>query len=154
MDLTEGFTGFYPYPKDDADLKPYTHAAATLFLPFTLKGKVVPFDFKEKRWCKFLPVPEHDKRFAFMGGPISHKGRYYFSLSTYNGTNVGCDGQPYHFCNEILQFDPDKEIHLLDAGSKGRLLPDCVRAERRGRILRNRLEHQRSRWQAGPGSAW
>ena len=41
-----------------------------------------------------------------MGGPIPHKGRYYFSLSTYNGTDTGCDGKPYHFCNTILEFDP------------------------------------------------
>ena len=41
-----------------------------------------------------------------MGGPTSHRGRFYFSLSTYNGTDTGCDGKPFHFCNSILEFDP------------------------------------------------
>jgi hypothetical protein len=43
---------------------------------------------------------------GFMGGPWPHRDRYYFSLSTYNGTDLGCDGKPYHFCNAILKFDP------------------------------------------------
>jgi hypothetical protein len=41
-------------------------------------------------------------------------------LSTYNGTDVGCDGKPYHFCNAVLQFDPETrafEFLTLDAGS-------------------------------------
>ncbi len=75
-------------------------------MPYTLKGKIVPFDFKEKRWCKFLDVPQYGKLFGFMGGPMPHKGHYYFSLSTYNGTDIGCDGKPYHFCNAVLEFDP------------------------------------------------
>ena len=41
-----------------------------------------------------------------MGGPVTHQDRYYFSLSTYNGTETGADGQHYHFCNGILEFDP------------------------------------------------
>src|ERR1051325_6924907 len=102
----EEFTGLYTFPKDDAGLKPFTDPATTLFLPFTLKGKVVPFDFKEKRWCQFLDVPQYGKFFGFMGGPIPHKGRYSFPLSTYNGTDKGCDGRPYHFCNAVLEFDP------------------------------------------------
>jgi len=107
LDLEKNeFTGFHPFPTDDDGLKPFTDPAKTLFLPYTLKGKVVPFDFKEKRWCKFLDVPQYGKLFGFMGGPVSHKGRYYFSLSTYNGTDVGCDGKPYHFCNAMLEFDP------------------------------------------------
>jgi hypothetical protein len=100
------FTGFHAFPTADDGLKSYTDPATTLFLPYTLKGKVVPFDFKEKRWCKFLDVPQFGKLFGFIGGPIPHKGRYYFSLSTYNGTDTGCDGKPYHFCNAILEFDP------------------------------------------------
>ena len=78
----------------------------TFFLPYTLKGKLVPFAFKEKRWCKFLKVPRFGELFGFMGGPKLHKGHYYFSLSTYNGTATGCDGKPYHFCNSILEFNP------------------------------------------------
>lgn len=112
------FTGFHAFPQDDDGLKPFTDPATTLFLPFTLKGKVVPFDFKEKRWCKFLDVPQYGKLFGFMGGPIPHKGRYYFSLSTYNGTDTGCDGKPYHFCNAILEFDPQTrrfEFLILEA---------------------------------------
>lgn len=100
------FTGFQPFPSDDEGLKSFTDPATTLFLPYSLKGKVAPFDFKEKRWCKFLDVPQYGKLFGFMGGPVPHKGRYYFSLNTYNGTDTGCDGKPYHFCNAILEFDP------------------------------------------------
>ena len=103
---TDSYTGWFPFPESDHDLKPYTDPTTTLFLPYSLEGKVVPFDFKEKRWCRYLDVPEFGKRFGFMGGPWSHQDRYYFSLSTYNGTELGCDGKPYHFCNAILEFDP------------------------------------------------
>jgi hypothetical protein len=102
----EKFTGWFPFPKEEAELRPFTDPATTFFVPHTLKGKVVPFDFKQGRWCSPLPVPEFEKRFAFMGGPILHQGRYYFSMSTYNGTDAGCDGKPYHFCNAVLEFDP------------------------------------------------
>ena len=27
-------------------------------------------------------------------------------MSTYNGTDLGCDKKPFHFCNSILEFDP------------------------------------------------
>jgi streptogramin lyase len=100
------FTDWFPFPKDDKDLKPYTDPKTTFFLPYTLKGKLAPFDFKEKRWCRFLDVPRFGELFGFMGGPNVHQGRCYFSLSTYNGTEKGCDGKPYHFCNAILEFDP------------------------------------------------
>lgn len=112
------FTGFFPFPEEDAGLKPYTDPASTLFLPYTLKGQVVPFDIKEKRWCRFLDVPQYGRRFGFLGGPVPHRGRYYFSLSTYNGTDTGCDGQPCHFCNAVLEFDPEArrfEFLTLDA---------------------------------------
>jgi hypothetical protein len=100
------FTGWYPFPKEETGLKEYTDPQATFFLPHTLKGKLVPFDFKERRWCRSLPVPRFGELFGFLGGPNSHRGRVYFSLSTYNGTEKGCDGQPYHFCNALLEFDP------------------------------------------------
>jgi hypothetical protein len=103
---TEKFTGWYPFPKEDAELRPFAEPATTFFVPHTLKGKVVPFDFKQGRWCSPLPVPEFEKRFAFLGGPVVHKGRSYFSLSTYNGTDTGCDSKPYHFCNAVLELDP------------------------------------------------
>lgn len=120
LDIAEGkFTGWYDFPKDDTGLKPYTDPANTLFLPFTLKGQVVPFDVKEKRWCSFLKVPRYGEMFAFMGGPIMHKGRCYFSLSTYDGDTVGCDGQPYHFLNAILEFDPrGKRFEFLTLEAK------------------------------------
>jgi hypothetical protein len=112
------FTGFFPFPQNDDSLTPYTDSATTLFLPFTLKGKVVPFDFKERRWCQFLDVPQYGQLFGFIGGPTAHQGRYYFSLSTYNGSDIGCDGQPYHFCNAALEFDPQSrrfEFRTLEA---------------------------------------
>jgi streptogramin lyase len=93
------FTDWLPFPKEDKDLKPYTDPKTTFFLPHTLKGKVVPFDFKEKRWCQYLSVRRFGDFFAFIGGPVVHQGRSYFSLSTYNGTNKGCDGQPYCFAS-------------------------------------------------------
>ena len=107
MDLaTDAFTGFYPFPEDDVGLKPYDRVESTFFLPYSLKGKVVPFDFKAGRWCRFLDVPGYGEVFGFLGGPTVHKGRSYFSMSTYNGTDVGCDHKPFHFCNSILEFDP------------------------------------------------
>jgi streptogramin lyase len=103
---TDEFTGWFPFPAEDADRKPFTDPDATLFYPHTLKGKLVPFDFKERRWCKALVVPDFGRRFGFIGGGTAHDGRWYFSLSTYNGTATGCDGKPYHFCNGLLEFDP------------------------------------------------
>jgi len=102
----DAFTGWFPFPKEDADNKPFTDAEATLFYPHTLKGKLVPFDLKEQRWCKPIAVPEYGKRFGFIGGGTIHAGRWYFSISTYNGSATGCDGKPYHFCNGLLEFDP------------------------------------------------
>ena len=54
---TDQFNGWYPFPKGNGGLKPYPDPADTLFLACALKGKVVPFDFKAKRWCQFLDVP-------------------------------------------------------------------------------------------------
>ncbi len=103
---TDAFTGWYPFPKADADLKPDTDLKTTFYLPYTLRGKLVPFDFKAKRWCRFLRVPRFGDLFGFIGGGVNYRGRWYFSLSTYNGTEKGCDGKPYHFCNAVLEFDP------------------------------------------------
>ncbi|HEU5118419.1 MAG TPA: hypothetical protein VFT74_17535, partial [Isosphaeraceae bacterium] len=106
LDLaTDSFTGWYPF-QDDEKLESYGHTEETFFLPHTLRGRIVPFDFKQKRWCKPLEVPRHGELFGFLGGPVVHEGRSYFSMSTYNGTETGCDGKPYHFCNSILEFDP------------------------------------------------
>lgn len=60
----------------------------------------------QRRWRRPLEVPEYGKRFGFIGLATVHQGRWYFSISTYNGTNLGCDGKPYHFCNALLVFDP------------------------------------------------
>lgn len=112
------FSGFYAFPKDDRGLEPFADPDATLFLPHTLKGKVVPFDFKRQRWCRPLDVPGFGKRFGFMGGPVEHKGRLYFSLSTYDGTEKGCDGKPYHFLNAVLEFDPKaRRFEFLTLGA-------------------------------------
>lgn len=104
---TDSFTGIWYFPKDDAGLQPYTDPETTRFYPWTLKGKLIPFDFKTKRWCKFIDVPEYGKRFGFIGFSTPYKDKLYFSLSTYNGgENLGIDGQQYHFTNSILVFDP------------------------------------------------
>jgi hypothetical protein len=103
---TNAFTGWFPFPKEDAPAKPFTDEKVTLFYPFTLKGKLVPFDVKEQRWCELIAVPEYGSRFGFIGGATIYNDRWYFSISTYNGTTTGCDGQPYHFCNGLLEFNP------------------------------------------------
>jgi hypothetical protein len=101
------FTGLYPFPKHGDDLKPQTEPKTSFFLPHTLKGKLVPFDWKERRWCRPIDVPGYGKWFGFIGGPTAHAGRLYYSLSTYDGTDTGCDGKPYHFLNAVLEFDPE-----------------------------------------------
>jgi hypothetical protein len=109
LDLaTDRFDGWFPFPtvEEQARLQPYSDPDATLFYPHTLKGKLVPFDFKERRWCRPIAVPGYGERFGFIGLATAHGGRWYFSLSTYNGTANGCDGKPYHFCNGMLEFDP------------------------------------------------
>ena len=100
------FTGWYPFPKPGEERKPYGDAASAIFYPDTLKGRLVPFDWKEKRWCAPIEVPGYGERFGFLGLATVHDGRWFFSLSTYNGTELGCDGKPYHFCNGLLEFDP------------------------------------------------
>lgn len=105
---SDTFQGYYPWPKDDdATLEPYTDARNIWFLPYTLKGKLVPFDLKAKRWCKSVDIPEYGKRFGFVGGGMPHvDGKIYFPISTYDGDDLGVDGKPYHFCNGVLAFDP------------------------------------------------
>jgi hypothetical protein len=100
------FTGWYPFPAEGADLPEYTDPDTTFFLPHTLKGKLYPFDFKAQRWCRPLAVPRYGELFSFIGLFTPFRGRYYFSISTYNGGPLGCDGKPYHFCNALLEFDP------------------------------------------------
>lgn len=57
---------------------------------------------------------------AAVGGPTAHAGRLYFSLSTYNGTEAGRDGKPYHFLNAILEFDPGtRTFDFLTLEAKG-----------------------------------
>jgi hypothetical protein len=114
---TGRFTGWHPHPRDVSTLEPFTDPGSTLFLPLTLEGKILPFDFSRSRWCRPLDVPGYGERFGFIGGPWGHRGRWYYSLSTYNGTAVGCDGKPFHFCNAILEFNPGErrfEILTLD----------------------------------------
>jgi hypothetical protein len=101
---TDAFTGFFPW--DDTRDEPYTDAEATAFYPHSLKGKLLPFDLKRRRWCKPIAVPEHGRRFGFIGLGTVHEGRWYFSISTYDGDDLGCDGKPYHFCNGLLEWDP------------------------------------------------
>ena len=104
---TDSFTGIWYFPKDDAELQPCTDPDNTRYYPWTLKGKLMPFDIKSKRWCRFIDVPEYGKRFGFIGFSTPFKGKLYFSLSTYNGgDDLGIDGQQYHFANSILVFDP------------------------------------------------
>jgi hypothetical protein len=100
------FTGLYPFPTTDADLPRYDEPESTLFFNLPLAGKLVPFDFKRKEWRRSISIPRFGELFAFVGGTSVHKGRHYFSLSTYNGTPTGCDGKPYHFLNVLLEFDP------------------------------------------------
>ena len=104
--VADKFTGWHPFPPADAKLPDYTDAESTFFLPLTLQGKLMPFDFKAGRWCKPLTVPRFGERFGFMGLMVRHGDKCYFSISTYNGTEIGCDGKPYHFCNGLLEFDP------------------------------------------------
>jgi hypothetical protein len=66
----------------------------------------VPFDVRKKQWGKSLDVPRFRERFGFIGMSQEYKGKLYFSISTYDGDEVGCDGKPYHFCNGLLAFDP------------------------------------------------
>lgn len=110
---TSSFSGWYPYPKGGEGLKPFTNAETTFFVPYTLKGKLLPFDFKDGRWCEFLDVPGFGERFGFIGLGTLHDGRWYFSLSTYDGDETGCDGKPYHFVNGLLEFDPQTRAFAI-----------------------------------------
>lgn len=113
------FTDYYPAPKDDGDLLPFDDPATTLFSVYALRGKLIPFDFKARRFCKFIDVPGYGKDFGFIGGGPTHNGRCYFSLSTYNGTG-SCDGKPHHFLNGFIEFDPVAgAFHMLKLDTGG-----------------------------------
>jgi hypothetical protein len=117
---TNTFTGWYPYPKAGERLKPFADADKAFFMPETLHGKLIPFDFAERRWCEPLDIPGYGDRFGFIGLGTLHRGRWYFSLSTYDGDETGCDGKPYHFVNGLLEFDPQKQevaFPTLEPGS-------------------------------------
>jgi streptogramin lyase len=104
---SDSFAGIYYFPKDETALQPYSNPDTTIFYPWTLQGKMIPFDFQTKRWCKFMDVPEFGKRYGFIGMSTLHHGNFYFSLSTYNSDDdLGIDGQQYHFANFILTLDP------------------------------------------------
>lgn len=104
---TDSFTGIWHFPNNDAGLRHFGDPNTTLFFPWTLKGKLRPFDTAEKRWCRFLEVPGFGRDYGFIGLFTAHGGRLYYSLSTYNGDErIGCDGKPYHFLNALLEFDP------------------------------------------------
>ena len=120
LDLaSDRFTNYYPFPKDDVELKPYTDADTTSFWAHNLGGKLMPFDFKARRFCKFLDVPRFGKDFGFIGGPTAHHGRYYYSLSTFSSRG-SCDGKPHHFLNVIMEFDPaSKAFQMLKLETKG-----------------------------------
>ena len=54
-----------------------------------------------------MDVPEFGKRYGFIGVSTLHEGKFYFSLSTYDGgDDLGIDGEQYHFANSILVLDP------------------------------------------------
>jgi hypothetical protein len=112
---TDKFTGFWEFPKreprdgDKSQLEPVSDPTNTFYLPWSLKGKLVPFDFKAKRWCKFIDVPRFGELFGFIGLSTPFRGKYYFSISTYDGDELGVDGKPYHFCNALLEFDPQTQ---------------------------------------------
>jgi hypothetical protein len=108
---TDKFTGIWKFPRVEEveQLAPMTHPEHTFYLPWSLKGKLVPFDFEEKRWCKPIDVPRFGELFGFIGLSTPFRGKHYFSISTYDGDDLGVDGKPYHFCNALLQFDPQKQ---------------------------------------------
>ena len=108
---TNEFAGIWQFPKeeDSGALAPAADPQHTFYLPWSLKGKLVPFDFQEKRWCKFIDVPKFGELFGFIGLSTPFKGKHLFSLSTYDGDGTGVDGKPYHFCNSLLEFDPQTQ---------------------------------------------
>jgi hypothetical protein len=109
---TDKFTGIWKFPigpdvgESEAPLEPVEDVQHTFYLPWSLKGKLVPFDFKAKRWGKMIEVPRFGELFGFIGLCTSFRGKHYFSISTYDGDELGIDGKPYHFCNALLEFDP------------------------------------------------
>jgi hypothetical protein len=109
LDLEKNeFDGRWEFPKEDElpRLEPVADSTTTFYLPWSLKGKLVPFDYKAKRWCKSIDVPRFGELFGFIGLSTPFRGKQIFSISTYDGDNLGIDGKPYHFCNAVLEFDP------------------------------------------------
>lgn len=121
---TDTFTHWALFPSEEQQkviAEPFSDADTTIFYPHTLKGKLVPFDFKQLKWRQPITVPEFGKRFGFIGLSTNYKDRLIFSISTYNGTQTGCDGKPYHFCNGVMVFDPrDKSFDFPTLDVEGK----------------------------------
>jgi hypothetical protein len=101
---TNKFTGIWQFPNGNGNagesappLEPVTDVEHTFYLPWSLKGKLVPFDFRAKRWRTFIDVPRFGELFGFIGLSTLFRGKHYFSISTYDGDDLGVDGTPYHF---------------------------------------------------------
>jgi hypothetical protein len=103
---TNQFTDWRPFPSLDAVDPPVVNHETTIYYPYTLKGKLVPFDWKARRWRRMVDAPGFGERFGFIGGGKLFQGRWYFPISTYNGTPIGVDGKPHHFCNGPMAYDP------------------------------------------------
>jgi hypothetical protein len=126
---TNKFTGIWQFPNGNGNagesappLEPVTDVEHTFYLPWSLKGKLVPFDFRAKRWRTFIDVPRFGELFGFIGLSTLFRGKHYFSISTYDGDDLGVDGKPYHFCNALLEFDAKTkrfEFPTLDAKDQG-----------------------------------
>jgi streptogramin lyase len=119
---TDSFSGIWYTPTDDADLRPCVNPEKTRYYAWTLKGKLMPFDIQEKRWCKFLDVPGLGSKYGFIGIGTPFKGHWYFSLSTYAGhDDPGIDGNQYHFLNSILDLDPSSgRVNFLTLNITGK----------------------------------
>lgn len=119
---TDSFSGIWYVPKNDTDLLPCTTPESTRYYAWTLKGKLMPFDIREKRWCKFIDVPGLDTEYGFIGIGTPFHGHWYFSLSSYSGhDDPGIDGNQYHFLNSILDLDPKTgSLHFLTLNIPGK----------------------------------
>jgi hypothetical protein len=67
-----------------------------------------------------IDVPRFGELFGFIGLSTPFRGKHYYSISTYDGDDLGVDGKPYHFCNALLEFDPQTQRFEFPSLETGR----------------------------------
>jgi WD40 repeat protein len=114
----------WPVPHSKQEIKPQQPtetAGEIIWHPHLKNGKMLGFDTKLRRFTAMLDIPGHGSEFFFAGSGngrgdcgSEYRGIRYYSMSTYDGDDIGIDGKTPHYVNGLLAFDPaTKQFDIL-----------------------------------------